>query len=441
MTGRVTEITEPVDPAATKTLAKPWDRILNGRLRALRAPLYRRYWLGSFASVGATQLLIMGQAWLIFELTNSALYLGYLGAATSIPNIIISLFGGSMADRFDKRRVLVITSAVVAGLLALLCLLDYSEVVQPWHVLVISGAISLVTGLDWPARMALFPLLVNRDDMMSAVALNTVVWQTTRMVIPALGGVIIALADTWVVFFLGALGFFAMHLVLVFLNVHTPGQKTDGTLRHVAEGFRFILNDQLIFMLILLTFASMFFGWSFMQIMPAFADLLGSGETGYGALVSSTGFGSITGTIIVGSLQTSPRLGQIMLGALGLMAVFLGGFSLVTANAALLPLPLSFGMGFAFLISMTSSVFLITSMTVIQLSVPENLRGRVMGIHSISYSLMSLGGLAIGALASYLSPPLAVAIGAGLVVIFIVAIGLTQPTVRSIDGRELAQGG
>ena len=133
------------------------------------------------------------------------------------------IFGGVIADRFDKRRILMLTSIATALALVVLALLDFSEVVRVWHVLFIAALISLITGLDWPTRSALFPLLVERPAYMSAVALNAFIWQSTRMMIPALGGLLLAYTDTWVVFALGAAGFTVMFGVLASLHVpHIP---------------------------------------------------------------------------------------------------------------------------------------------------------------------------------------------------------------------------
>ena len=169
----------------------------------MRLAPFRRFWLGSAASVGAFQLLIMGQGWLVYELSGSPLQLGYLGAASSIPTIAAALVGGVIADRVDRRRMLIATSSIIAGLLALLALLDGAGVVQVWHVLAIAASIALILGLDFPSRQSFFPSLIRREHMMSAVALNSILWQGSRMFLPALGGMVIALTDTWVVFAAG----------------------------------------------------------------------------------------------------------------------------------------------------------------------------------------------------------------------------------------------
>ncbi|MCB1686005.1 MAG: MFS transporter, partial [Pseudomonadales bacterium] len=134
--------------------------LITGRYPALAFPLFRRYWLASFASVGATQLVTLGQGWLIFELSGSALQLGVLGAAAALPNILMTLLGGVIADRFDRRRILMTTSLITTVLLTILAWLDYSGQVEVWHVLAIAAGVSLISGLDWPARASIFPMLL-----------------------------------------------------------------------------------------------------------------------------------------------------------------------------------------------------------------------------------------------------------------------------------------
>ena len=163
---------------------------------ALGFALYRRYWFASFASVGATQIITLGQGWLIFELSGSALQLGVLGAAAAVPNILMTLIGGVIADRFDKRIILMSTSLTITFLLAALAWLDFSGTVQVWHVLTVAALVSLVSGLDWPTRVSIYTHLIDRSAFMSAVALNSFIWQSTRMAMPALGGVIILYSVT-----------------------------------------------------------------------------------------------------------------------------------------------------------------------------------------------------------------------------------------------------
>ena len=409
----------------------------SARFGALRVAPFRRYWLGSAASVGAFQLLIMGQGWLVYELSGSPLQLGFLGAASSIPTIAAALVGGVIADRVDRRRMLIATSLSIAVLLALLSVLDGSGVVAVWHVLAIAGAIALIVGFDFPSRQAFFPSLITREHMMSAVALNAILWQGSRMFLPALGGVIIALTDTWVIFAAGAAGFIAMSRVMAGF---APTSAADMPLavghsgRQFADGIRFIASRRMFSVLMLLTYATTFFGTSFVQLMPAFARLLGASEAGYGLLLSATGIGSVTGTLIVAPLQRSPRLGRLLLVSLMCAATVLIAFNICVA---LLPGRMTgyvLALSCAMLATMCTSMFMVTSMTVMQLAVPDGLRGRVMGLYSICFSLIPLGGLLGGVVAAVTSPPFAAALNAGILLAVVVFVATTEPSLRQLDG-------
>jgi len=407
------------------------------RLGALASPGYRRFWLGSLASVGATQLLILGQGWLVFELSGSAFDLGLLGAASSLPTILVTLGGGVLADRLDKRRVLMATSLAVAALLVLLALLDLGGVVEVWHVLAIAALIGLVSGLDWPARQAIFPSLIERSQMMSAVALNSILWQGTRMILPALGGLVIAVTDTSVVFLLAAAGFVYMFAVLATLEVGSVVRPGSASLEAFVEGWRFIADNRLFAVLIPLSFVTTFFGTSYIQLMPAFADLLAVGERGFGALISATGVGSVAGTLLVGALGRVRPLGAFMLAGAGLAAAGLFAFAGVTGFAEVVPGAFYVALALACAVGVCNSVFLITSMTALQLRLPDALRGRVMGIHGITFSLIPLGGLFGGAVAEMASPPAAVATGASVVLAAVLWVAVREREVRSLDGRTL----
>ena len=415
---------------------------LGVRFGALRIASFRRYWLGATASVGAYQLLIMGQGWLVFELSGSPLQLGFLGAASSIPTIAAALAGGVIADRVDRRRLIIVTSTTIASLLALLALLDGTGAVAVWHVLAIAGSIAFVAGFDFPSHQAFFPSLIPRELMMSAVALNSMLWQVSRMIFPALGGVIIALTDTWVIFAAGAAGFVAMSRVMASFAPSPAAEvplAVGGSGRQLVDGFRFIVSSRMLALLVLLTYATTFLGISYVQLMPAFARLLGAGEAGYGLLLSVTGIGSFTGTMIVAPLQKSPRLGRLLLGSL-----LCGACALIAFNVCVALLPgestgYVLALACAATAAMCISMFIVTSMTLVQLAVPDGLRGRVMSIYSICFSLIPLGGLLGGVVAAITSPPFAGALNASALVAIVVVVAVTQPALRRLDGS--GQGG
>lgn len=405
----------------------------SGRLAALRAPLYRRFWLGSLASIGATQLVIMGQSWLVFELSGAALDLAILGAAASAPTIIVTLAGGVLADRVDRRAVMLVTTPLAAAALAVLAWLDGSERAAVWHVWCVAALFATISGFDWPARQAIFTALIDRSMMMSAVALNSVLWQGTRMIMPALGGLIIAAWSTAAVFWLATAGFLVMLAVLLGLRVDViRSERRGSSWQAFVEGLGFVAGNPLFAVLIPLSYATMFFGTSYLQIMPLFADRLGVSAEGFGILVSASGVGSIAGTVLVGSLQSSRRLGRIMLGGALASALTQLLFTALTGLAPHMPGAYWLAALLVMLAALFSSVFLITSMTAMQLHVPDALRGRVMSLHGITFSLIALGALFSGGLASVVGAPAAVAVGAAVIVVHVLWVWTRHAEVREL---------
>ena len=399
---------------------------------ALSQPAYRRYWLGSLASVGSVQLIIVGQGWLIVnELGGSPIDLGYLGAASALPTIAVNIFGGVVADRVNRRLLLIMTSVLTVTLLAVLALLTVTEVVRIWHVIAISAVLGLVFGVEWPARNAFFPALIGRAHIMSAVALNSILWQGGRVVSPAIAGFVIRLFGTGAVFIGGAAGFGAM--VLVLLSLKTPVQRTPSgrnAMTDLMEGVKFIAKDPLFAVLIPLTYANHFFGTQYVQLMPLFAKRFEVGADGLGLMFTVSGIGAVCGTFIVGKLQGG-RTGIVMLSGGFLFGLLVLGFALAPSySLALVSL---------FIMGLFSSFYLITSMSVLQLRVPDHLRGRVMGIHGITFSLIPLGGLLGGAVAEVYDERVAIGLGATILMVIVLGVFVFAGNVRRLDGRRLAE--
>lgn len=421
-------------PAAATPPGKTADQPRPSRLGALESPGYRRFWFGSLAAVGGTQLANVGIGWLVFQLTDSPFNLGIVGAATAIPTIVINLFGGVMADRLDRRLLLIATSAAATALLVLLTTLDMTDVVKVWHVVAISVGLGLVYGMDWPTRNAFFPALITRAQLKSAVALNSVLWQGTRIVAPSLGGVAIAALGTGSVFIASSVGFFVMVAVIVSLKVPPmPAKVARNVGKELADGVRYIASNRMFAVLIPLTFANMFFGLEYIQLMPAFAEAFfpddeASASRALGALFATGGVGAVIGTFVSARMQGIRRLGWLMLGSQLMLVLAVFGF----AAARLFPLAIPM----IFLVGFFSSIYLINSMTVLQMRVDDRLRGRVMGIHGITFSLIPLGGLFGGALAELIGVHGAVSISAGILAAIVLLVFVTQPEVRGLDGRK-----
>ena len=421
-------------------MANPDTRVLVKRrlaaIQALRSARYRRFWFGSLAYAGSVRLVMIGQGWLVFELSRSPLDLGLLGTAMALPAIMVTWIGGALADRVDRRKLIMAASVATMALLALQAVLDLSGVVTVWQVLTIAVLLGLVGGLEWPAMQALVPSLIAREHLMSAVAMNAIVWQGTRMVMPALGGVAIALWDTGVLFLAAVAGPASMLAVLSFLDVGSGARTRSPTGGAFAEALAFIRRHRLFAVLIPVSWAAGFFGSSFLQLMPVFADLLGAGGAGFGALMSASGVGSVLGSLIVASLSAVRRLGWVMLGSLVAAGAGLFGFALIAGFANLLPSAFHAGMLCVSVVSLFTSIFMVTAITALQLRCPDSLRGRVMGLQGIAFNLMLLGALFTGGLGALIGAPAALAISALIVVSAGAFCLATQPEVRGLDGRS-----
>jgi len=229
-----------------------------------------------------------------------------------------------------------------------------------------------------------------------------------------------------------------MFLILLTLKVAPSAAASQQSTRsQIVEGIRFIMTNRNFLILISLSYAVFFFASSYMPLMPAFADMLNVDEKGYGYLLSITGVGAVIGTVISGSLQKSPRLGLAMLLSALIFCVFVFLFALVCwlgiAGA------FYFALGILFSASIFSSIFMVTTTTILQLEVPEHLRGRVMGFHGISYSLFPLGALLVGTIANVSNPSVGISISTTIFVAYLLWVSVTQPGIRKIDGRALTE--
>ncbi len=406
---------------------------LESKLGALSNANYRRYWLGSLASVGAIQIATMAQGWLIVDkLGGSPLSVGALGAATAIPTMIVTIFGGVLADRVDRRKLIMAVSAASSLLLLLIAVLDSTNLIEIWHVVVIAAMQGLVMGFDGPVRSSYFPQLIDRKHMMSAVALGSVMWQFSRLVTPVAGGIIIRYGGTESVFYIGVLGWVSMLLVMISLRVKSPPpDNSRNVVEDVVEGVKFILGRRDFVLLIGLTYVTNFFGMQYMQLLPFFVQRLDVGAEGLGTLFSIGGLGALTGTIVVGRLRGSRRIGYI---------IIMGSLTF-TASLIAFAYASNFWLAvfYLYIAGLANTIYFVVAMTVLQLRVPERMRGRVMGVYTITFSLIPLGAVMGGAVASACDERVAVAIAAAILAGIFLIVGITQPMIRNLDGTKLTE--
>ena len=397
---------------------------------ALKYPQYRSYWFGTLASVCGFQMLMFSQGWLTYELTGSPLYLGYVAVASAVPSIALNLFGGVFADRLDKRKLIFYTQILTATLIFTLAFLTLFEVVRVWHIIALAFAAGAVNAFDQPARQALYPHLIDRRVIMSAVALNSAIWQGTRIIAPMIAGIIIGLIGTATAIFVAGSGFVIMAIVILTLRIpRIDIGSTGSAFGALWEGLRFISGSSIFSFLIAMTFFNSFFGMAYITMMPAFAvDVLKVGADGQGLLMTVGGVGALGVTLLLSSSANFQRKGLLIIGGGLAFGISIIAFALTSRFVGSLPL----AMVLMFIMGTSSSTYMISIMSSLQLLVPDRMRGRVMGFYGMTWSIMPLGGMQAGAIAAFVGVPVAIAIGGGLVAAFALGPALINRQVRNI---------
>jgi len=394
---------------------------------ALRYRNYRYYWLAQFPSVLAQNMQHVALAWLVYQLTSSPAMLGLAGLMQTVPNIALTFVGGAVADRVDRRRLLITTQVAQAGLFLVLGTLAVTELVQIWQALGIAFLLGCVRSFDSPTRYALLPALVPAEEIPNAVPLGNLVWNGTRLVGPAAAGMLIYLVDIGVTFYVAAASF--LLAVTLFSQVRVAARddaiERKSIARNMLDGIAYIRGNQLVLTIIGLVFFNSVFGMSFTIMLPVFArDILQVGSQGLGFLESAGAVGSTVGTFAVAALSHKRGHGWRMLGGAAIFGVLIIAFAYSPYFA--LSLGLLFCMGFA------NQVYMTVAATNLQLTLSNEFRGRVMSIWGLNWNLMPLGGAIAGGIAQYAGAPFALALGGALVTLMAVVVSVAMPRVRRL---------
>ena len=383
------------------------------------------------ASVIGYQVLQFTQLWLMYQITGSALSLGYVGLANAVPGIVLNLFGGVYADRLDQRRLIIVAQLVTSALVFLLATLTLLDLVRQWHILAVAFSVGAVEAFNQPARQSLYPHLIDRSVLVSAIALNSSVWQGTRIVAPAVAGVVVALIGAASAFYLAGLGSVVMALVIFFLKMPPISRDSrSSAAQGMWEGLSFIWRNPVFAFLIGMTFINSFFGMSYIIMMPVFAeDILKVGAEGQGMLVSVSGIAALATSLWFGSRRRASHQGFLMIAGAVLFGGLVAAFAITSSLVGSFPLAL----GLLFFTGFANSTYMINVQGLLHSLVPDRMRGRVMGFFGMTWSVMPLGGLQAGALATVVTVPIAVAIGGIAVAAFAIGPALLNPRVRNVD--------
>jgi MFS family permease len=379
-----------------------------GTFAAFRHRNYRIYFAGQLVSLIGSWMQTTAQGWLVYQLTGSKVLLGTVAAVGSLPMLLLSVWGGSVADRHPKRMV-VFWAQVAMMLLAFgFAALVWSGRIQPWHILLMAALGGVAMAFDMPARQSFTVEITSREDLMNAISLNSSMFNGARIVGPAVAGFLMAHVGTAWCFFLNGLSFLAVlaGLLMMRLPPFVPPKEPASAGKHVLEGFVYVAKHRRVRLVLLLLSVMGIFGWSYSVLLPAYAvEILKVGERGYGAMLSANGLGALLGALTVATFgrRVPPR--RFIFGGLWTFSAMV----LLLAVVRWYPLALVCLMvcGWGMLICFS------TSNTVVQTSVSDEMRGRVMGLWALVFGgLMPLGGLESGFLAHALGIPWAVSIGA-----------------------------
>jgi predicted MFS family arabinose efflux permease len=363
---------------------------------------FRVLWAGAFTSSVGTWMQKVAQGWLVLTLTDSPFYLGLDAFVGELPIILLTLLGGVVADRRDRRRVLLVSQYVQMSTAFTLAALVYADSVRIWHILLLSGVTGTAQAFGGPAYQSLLPGLVRRDDMPNAIALNSIQFQLARIIGPLLAGIALAAWGSAACFAVNGLSFLVVIASLLSLHVtHIPTTRTESVLDELRGGLAYVRREQAIMSFTFLAFCTALLGSPVLTLLPVMVQkVFLQGATGYSWMMAFSGAGSVVGALMVAWLGRFPQMARTALSLQAGLGVLLTGF------AASRILPLSYTLLFFGSIAMMMAFALLTSM--VQLAAPDNMRGRVVSIYMMAFrGGMPIGALASGALAARTSAPTA----------------------------------
>ena len=413
-------------------MSRPSPQVSARRFGAFSYAPYRRFWLAAVCRVFGLQFRFIGVGWLVVSeegLDLSPIWLGTVGLAAALPTIALSVPAGTIADRYEHRAILAWGQGLTAALSLLLALGILRGLVDVWLLIGWAVTVGCLTAVSMPAQSAILPRLIEPASMPSAVALISTVWNTMRIVGPAGAGLLIAWVGIGQAFFVTAVGYALSTLLIATLRLEPLERRAREAAGGMLDGVRYILRDRLFFATIGLSFFTSIFGMAYQTLLPVFADdVLDVGSTGFGLLETGVGVGGFLGTLSMIKVGGRPSSGIAMIAAAAVSGLFIAGFA--ASRSFELSVALLFCAGFC------SSLYLNVGMTTLQVLVPDQLRGRVMGVWSMTWFLSAVGGLPASALAEWIGAPWTVALGALSVTGFAALVFLLSPELRRLPVIE-----
>jgi MFS family permease len=396
---------------------------------ALSYPNYRLWFLGQMVSLFGTWMQSTAQGYLVYDLTHSEAYLGYVGFASGAATWIFTLYGGVIADRVSRRTLQVITQSASMVLALGLSALTFTGVVSPWHVISLAFCLGVVNAFDAPARQSFVLEMVDRSALTNAIALNSTMFNTAMAVGPSLGGLAYAFLGPGWCFALNGMSFVAVIAALLSMRLapRPPSPPRSRALSDIRDGLRAVTADRRILAIVCLLGATSLFGLSFTTLLPAWAVqvLHGDARTN-GFLQSARGVGAMLGALGIAAFSHRWIRGRVVTAASYLFPALL--FLLSFTRTLPFTLLALLGVGAASITAINLCNALVQTL------VPDALRGRVMAVYMLSFfGFMPIGALAAGAAAEVIGVPLTVALGAAGTLACAAAVAVLVPTLRRLQ--------
>jgi len=370
---------------------------------------FRLFWIGQVISLTGTWMHSAAQGWLVLKLTNSPFYLGLVGSAASMPILLFTLAGGVIADRFPKRNILLTTQIVLLFMAFLLALLVSGKIVTVWHVIIITFVVGTINAFDIPARQSFFIELVGKENLMNAIALNSVAFNGARTIGPTIAGILIGYLGVVICFYINSLSYLPAIIALISMRFEDGEMRKPlktGVVEEVKEGLRYIFSESKVYTLIISVGVISFLGFPYINFLPIYArDILRIGAEGLGILMGVAGVGALTGAIGLAIRGDFERKGMLLVASSATFSIALLVFSFSTT------IWLSYPM--LFLIGWSAINQIATANNLLQITVPDKLRGRIMSSFTLVFlGMATVGNFVIGTLALYVGTQMALGAGA-----------------------------
>ena len=403
--------TPPEVASADADVPRPWSHRIAG---ALAHRNFRIVWLAALASTIGTWMQSFAQSWLVFELTKSNFYLGLDTFLGQLPILLLMLIGGVIADRHDRRRLLTGSQYVQAFSALTLAVLVWTGLVNIWFIFLLSFISGCGQAFGGPAYQALIPSLVPRRDLPNAIALNSTQFNLSRVLGPVAGGAVLATVGVAACFALNGFSFFIVVIALAALQLpaHVPSTKPRALEQELRSGLHYVREQRIMLILTILAFVTAFLSMPVATLMPTFAASFsptGDAQQWLWVFMACQGLGAIVGALIVGSLGRMRHMGRALLIGQILLGIFIASF----AASRLLPLTIVL----LFVSGICSMAVFSMSFSLLQLTVPDELRGRVISIYMVALrGGWPLGALITGAVADVFSAPVVIGVNGAVLV-------------------------